>query len=242
MQIRSDLASSQAKAWAAIGHSGTWWTGTERMAIAAETRHAADCPLCTERRGSVSPAKVGGAHRSLGVLPPAAMEAVHRLRTDSGRLGENWYHRLLADGLAEEQYVELVSIVAIVVAVDTLRIAVGLDLLPLPEPTPGTPSRIRPKGAKAGPGWTAALAPEDRLDEDPDLYREHPGPRERFGANVHRALSLVPKAMIDWWDMFECMYLTSPTMRDFNCEYRAVTHSQIEMMAARVATLNQCYY
>ena len=88
----------------------------------------------------------------------------------------------------------------------------------------------------------ATLAPEDRTDEDPDLYREHPGPRERYGANIHRALSLVPHAMMQWWDMFECMYLTSATMRDFGREYRAVTHAQMEMLAARVAALNQCHY
>jgi hypothetical protein len=31
-------------------------------------------------------------------------------------------------------------------------------------------------------------------------------------------------------------------MRDFSREYRAVTHAQIEMLAARVAALNRCHY
>jgi hypothetical protein len=242
MRIRSDLTDAQIKAWAAIGDPGTWWTGADRVAIAAETRNAEACPLCAARREALSPATIGGAHRMLRVLPPAAVEAVHRMRTDSGRLGERWYRGLLADGLAEEQYVELVSIVAIVIAVDTFRAAVGLEALPLPVAMPGEPGMVRPKGAKAGPGWTAALAPEDRSDDDPDLYCEHPGPRQRYGANVHRALSLVPSAMIHWWDMLECMYQSSPMMRDFSREYRAVTHAQIEMLAARVAALNRCHY
>jgi len=38
------------------------------------------------------------------------------------------------------------------------------------------------------------------------------------------------------------IYLTSATMRDFGHEYRAVTHAQMEMLAARVAALNQCHY
>jgi hypothetical protein len=242
MRIRSDLMDAQAKAWAAIGDPGTWWTGADRVAIAAETRHAAACPLCAARREALSPAMVGGEHRTLGVLPPPAEEAVHRMRTDSGRLGERWYRRLLADGLAEEQYVELVSIVAIVIAVDTFRAAIGQEALLLPASIPGAPSMIRPKGAKVGPGWAAALAPDDRSDDDPDLYRDHPGPRQRYGANVHRALSLVPNAMIHWWDLLECMYQSSPMMRDFSREYRAVTHAQIEMLAARVAALNRCHY
>ncbi len=242
MPIRADLLAAQTHAWNRIGDPGTWWTGAERVAIAAETRQATQCPLCAARRDALSPSTVAGEHSSLGILPAAAVEAIHRIRTDSGRLTEGWYRRLIADCLSEEHYIELVAIEAIVVAVGTFRGAVGLPRLDLPKPRVGLPTRLRPRGAKPDMSWMPTLAPEDRGDEDPDLYREHPGPRERYGANVHRALSLVPHAMIHWWDMFECMYLTSPTMRDFGREYRAVTHAQMEMLAARVASLNQCHY
>ena len=144
MQIRSDLTDAQARAWAAIGYPGTWWTGAERVAIAAETRHAETCPLSAGRREALSPLMVAGDHSTLGVLPSAAVEAVHRMRTDSGRLGEGWYRRLRNDGVGEEQYVELVSIVAIVSAVDTFRAAVGLAALPLPDAKPGTQGKVRP--------------------------------------------------------------------------------------------------
>jgi hypothetical protein len=86
------------------------------------------------------------------------------------------------------------------------------------------------------------LAPDDRTADEPDLYRDLPGPRERVGGNVQRALSLVPDSMIHWWDLFETMYLPGPAMRDFDREYRAISHAQIEMLAARVAALNQCLY
>ena len=62
------------------------------------------------------------------------------------------------------------------------------------------------------------------------------------GPAIHHALSLVPEAMIAWWDLFEPMYLRSAEMRDFTREFRAVTHAQIEMLAARTAALNQCIY
>lgn len=240
--IRIDMARAQAEAWARIGHCGTWWTGRDRVEIAAETRRAAHCPLCVERRAALSPATVTGAHLSGSALPAAAIEAIHRIRTDSGRLGVGWYRRLLADGLADEQYVELLSIVAIVVAVDTFRRGAGLPPLPLPEAGGGEPSRRRPAGAKPGLAWMPTLAPEDRSPADPDLYREHPGPRERGGGYVHHALSLVPESMIHWWDMFEAMYLPSAAMRDFSREYRAISHAQIEFLAARVAAINQCVY
>jgi len=48
--------------------------------------------------------------------------------------------------------------------------------------------------------------------------------------------------MLHWWDMFEAMYQTSTQMRDFSQEPRAVTHAQMEMLAARVAALNRCEY
>jgi hypothetical protein len=242
MRIRANLLAAQAHAWEQIGQPGTWWSGAERVAIAAETRHAARCPLCAARGEAPPPAMAAGDHNTLGALPLAAVEAIHRIRSDSGRLSEGWYRQVLDGGLREERYIELVAIAAIVVAVDTFHAAVGVAPLDLPQPCDGEPTRVRPPGARLDVAWMATLAPEDRTDEDPDLYREHPGPRERYGANVHRALSLVPRAMMQWWDMFECMYLTSPTMRSFGREYRAVTHAQMELLAARVAALNRCHY
>lgn len=242
LEVRSDLAESQQLAWRKLGEAGTWWTGAERVAIAAETRQAVHCALCRARRQAASAAMVSGQHDNAVVLPPAAIEAIHRMRTDSGRLGASWYRSLLTAGLSEERYVELLSVVAVVVAIDTFRRAAALPTLSLPSVKPGEPSRRRPRGAKPGLAWMPTLAPEDRTANDPDLYHEHPGPRERGGGNVHRALSLVPESMIHWWDMFETMYLPGPAMRDFAREYRAISHAQIEMLAARVSALNQCVY
>ena len=61
-----------------IGRPGTWWTGADRVAIAAETRHVVRCELCVARREALSPAMVAGDHSSLGTLPAAAVEAIHR--------------------------------------------------------------------------------------------------------------------------------------------------------------------
>lgn len=242
LEVRSDLTESLQLAWRKLGEAGTWWTGAERVAIAAETRQAVHCALCRARRQAASAAMVSGQHDNAVALPPAAIEAIHRMRTDSGRLGASWYRSLPAAGLSEERYVELLSVVAIVVAIDTFRRAANLPPLSLPSVKPGEPSRRRPRGVKPGLAWMPTLAPEDRTADDPDLYREHPGPRERGGGNVHRALSLVPESMIHWWDMFETMYLPASAMRDFAREYRAISHAQIEMLAARVSALNQCVY
>lgn len=241
-ELRPDLADALNVAWRRLGEAGTWWTGGDRLAIAAETRHAAQCRLCADRKSAPSPAMVAGHHDTATDLPGAAIDAIHRIRTDSGRLGIAWYRSTIDQGLGEEDYVELLSVVVTVVAVDTFDRAAGAPLRALPPVRAGHPTRHRPRGARPGLAWMATLAPEDRAPEDPDLYREHPGPRERGGGNVHRALSLVPRSMIDWWDMFETMYLPARAMRDFSREYRAISHAQIEMLAARVAALNQCVY
>jgi len=242
--MREELAKTQAQAWQRLASPGTWWTGAERIAIAAEARNARECPFCVARAAALSPLAVAGTHARLASpLADAAIEAIHRIRTDPGRLGETWFLRLREAGLGEAAYVELVSVVAVVTAVDTFRRAAGLEEpWALPAALDGSPTRHRPRGARPGLAWVATLAPEDVTPDDPDLYREHPGPRQRYGANIHRALSLVPDSMIHWWDMLEAMYQSSAQMRDFDRDYRAVTHPQIELLAARVAALNRCEY
>jgi len=239
--MRSELSTEVARGWRRIGQPGTWLTATERVAIAAETRHALRCPLCAARKAALSPGSVAGEHASLGRLSAADVEAVHRIRADSGRLGEAWFRSVLGDG-REERYVELVSVVVVTVAVDTFRLAAGLPELKLPAPEAGEPRRVRPAGATAGPGWTASLRPENVGPDDPNLFRETGELRERRGANIHLALSLVPHSMIHWWDMFEPMYMAGPEMREFDTEFRAISHAQLEMLAARVAALNRCEY
>ena len=242
MQLRTDMVEAQTHAWSQIARPGTWWIGAERVAIAEETRNARQCQLCEVRRKAPSPAMVAGTHESLGILPVPVVEAIHRISTDSGRLSESWLRRLLENGLPDTHYVELVSVVAVVVAIDGFRYAAGLGPWDLPKPLNGSPMFRRPVGAKPGLAWVATMAPEDRAGDDPDLYGDEPGPRRRTGANIHRALSLVPDAMLHWWDMFEMMYQTSAQMRDFSQEPRAVTHAQMETLAARVAALNRCEY
>jgi alkylhydroperoxidase family enzyme len=236
--MRLDLRGALGTAWECVGRAGTWWSGAERVKIARESRAARTCGLCRERKTALAPLGVTGAHRVETDLSPAAIEAIHRIVTDPGRLSDAWYRRVLGMGLDDAAYIELLGVVAITTAVDTFDRASGAALRPLPAIVPGTPSRRRPAGAKPGLGWMPMLAPEDVTADDPPLYAS----AGRIGGNVHRALSLVPQAMMQFWDMFETMYLPQDAMRDFGREYRAITHPQIEMLAARVAVRNQCVY
>ena len=60
--IRDDLASARENAWDRLASPGTWWTASERLAIAAETRRATGCALCHARKEALSPYTVDGAH------------------------------------------------------------------------------------------------------------------------------------------------------------------------------------
>jgi len=42
--------------------------------------------------------------------------------------------------------------------------------------------------------------------------------------------------------MVEAQYLARHEMRDFGNEFRAITNTQIEFIAGRVSSLNQCVY
>ena len=236
--IRPGLADAITTAWRRLAHPGTWWTGAERIAIAAETRQAMRCDLCRARKDALSPMHPKGDHDSLGVLSRPAIDAIHRIRTDAGRLTERWFQGLVDDGLDDVGYVEIVSVVAIVSAIDTFDRAMGLPQRPLPEPQPGAPTRHRPEGAKPGMGWLDTLAPDGATENDPD-------PFVRFGAyNIQRAMSLVPDAVIAFFDLDVELYFYEADFpqRAVQIDERALSGAQIELIAARTASLNGCFY
>lgn len=236
IKIRADLKTAHRIAWERIGAPGTWFDGTTRVAIAAETRNARACRVCSERKAALSPYTVEGTHDSLGVLPEAIVEVIHRIVTDPGRLTKAWYRRCIESGLAEEEYVEIVAVTCTTLAIDKFSYAAGLPLRALPEPQPGEPSRVRPVEATQGPAWVPWIAPEDaRADEDVRIF----GPGK---SNVQRALSLVPKEGHAFMALDVIQYLSPEEMRDTGRECRAISRAQIELIAGRVSYLNQCAY
>jgi hypothetical protein len=236
MPIRDTLADAIDEAWLRVARPGTWWHGAERLAIAAETRRATTCAFCGTRKAALSPYTVAGAHDHLGRLPLDAVEAIHRLRTDAGRITERWLRDITSGELSEEAYVELVAVVAIVTALDTFDIALGRPPRDLPQPRAGEPSRRRPQGAQRDLAWVATLAPEAVGEGDPNPYPLH------GDKNIHRALSLVPSEVFNFFDLDVELYLKDDEIRDFGTEYRAISHAQIEFIAGRASAINGCYY
>ena len=235
--IREDLTAAHVRAWERIGNPGTWWDGAQRVAIAAETRHVPYCALCRRRKEALSPATIAGKHDSRDELPETVIEVIHSVRSDPGRLSERWFRDVVATGLSEEEYVETVSIVAHVVAIDTMARGIGFEPLPLPQPRPGQPSQYRPGGAKRGDAWVPWVEPPDLSAVEAGIYSVG-----RPAANIMKAMSLVPDEVRSFFDIVSHQYQGPLEMRDFSHEYRAISHAQIELLAARVSALNQCLY
>ena len=223
-------------AWQRLASPGTWFSGAQRLAIVTQTRSARTCALCKQRKAALSPYSVDGAHEASDGLSADAIEAIHRVATDASRITESWVKQITSADLSEEQYVEIVSIVATVYGLDTFDDALGRDYRALPEPLAGDPVQHRPVGATKDLAWVATLSPDTVSDDDPNPFPLH------GSINIHRALSLVPQEVINFFDLDVELYLKDHVIRDFDHEFREISHAQIELIAGRASAINGCYY
>ncbi len=233
--VRSDIAEAHRLTWDRLARPGCWWSGAERVAIARAIRTAPTCALCLERKQALSPLAVEGVHDAEGVLPEAAVEVVHQVVNDPGRLSRTWFEKVLASGLGEERYVETLGLVVAVVSVDAFCRGLGVPPHPLPEPLPGEPSRYRPPGARADVGWVSMIPVGAARGAEADLY---PGPR---AANVIRAMSLVPDAVRSLQELSAAHYVPVEKVADPRAG-RALGRAEMELLAGRVSALNECFY
>lgn len=142
--VRADLKDAHRAILHHLRSPGSWFTGAERLAIAAESRSAEECGLCAARKAALSPEHAVGEHARASDLPDALVEIAHRIRMDSGRLSRAWFDRQLDSGLDDGRYVEAVGIIAMLAGLDAFCSAAGIPRFVLPEALPGAPSAYRP--------------------------------------------------------------------------------------------------
>lgn len=235
--IRADIPAAHRRFWERLAGAGCWWTGAERVAIARESRNAVDCGFCRERRAALSPYATEGEHTHGPGLPPPAVDAVHRIVTDQTRITGRWVADLDAQGLAGPAYVELVGITVAALSIDEFHRALGLPLEPLPQPRAGSPSHYQPAHLSEDIGFVPTIPPEGAVGNEADLWRNGQT------ANVVRALSLVPDAVRDWIDLGGAQYLSFREMGNFTQNTdRTIDRKQIELIAGRVSSFNECFY
>ena len=235
--IRSDIGEAYRAYWEKLSKPGAWWTGEQRVAIAEESRGAISCEFCKSRKEALSPYGTANEHQHGGALPLAAVDAVHRVVTDQGRITRQWVEDNDAGELKKPAYVELVGIVVAVLSIDEFHRALGLELEPLPKPQSGEISRYRPVHLSEDIGFVPTVAADGAVGPESDLWAEG------RSANVVRALTLVPDALRDWREIAGAQYLSFAEMQNFvKSENRSIDRKQMELIAGRVSSINECFY
>jgi hypothetical protein len=234
--VRADLRETHARLLDYIAQPGAWLSGEQRVALARESRGAAHCALCLERQGSLSPEQPAGDHDRESDLPEALVELAHRVRGDPQRLSRGWFERTLARGVSEGSYVEAVGIVAFTAGIDYFCRAIGAPPLELPDPLPGAPSGYVPQGLRSGQAWVSMLAPEDALGPEASLYGD-----SSFVPNIVRALSQVPDHARQLQHEMGSHYVRLVDLPNPKAG-RDLDRRQMELLAARVSALNECFY
>jgi hypothetical protein len=234
--VRDDFAAAHTRFWQRLAAPGAWWTGAERVTIAAEVRYARHCALCQARKAALTPAAVAGHHDHLGALPEVTVEVIHRVVTDPGRLSRTWFQETLVAGLSAEQYVEILGTLVALVSIDSFCRGIGVPLHPLPEPQPGAPSSYRPPGAIQEDAWVPMIPVDRATGAEADLYGG------QAVGNVIRAMSLVPDEVRTLCDLSAAHYLPMGQVRDPSASVGALNRMQMELIAGRVSALRQCFY
>jgi hypothetical protein len=197
-----------------LRRSGTWWDAHQLGAIARRARDG-----FTQRS---QPPWLRELPSEVDDLPPAALAVIDKIATDPGSVDRAWATEQI-DALGDGPYVELVGITAVAVMVHMYADCAGEPVTPLGEPVvdAGSPSGERP----AGLGDIGAHVPMT----DPFDF-----------ANVARALSLVPSANLAFYTLVRPMY--SEAGFEHLVWETPLSRPQVELIASRVAAMNECFY
>jgi len=235
--IRADIAVAHRDFWQKLGRPGSWWTGAERIAIAKASRDALSCGYCRDISRSLSPYGVKGEHTSVPGLSATAIDAVHRVVNHAGRITRSWVEDNTTKWLSKAQYVELVGIVVCVLSIDEFHRCLDLPLEPLPPAQAGEITRYVPDVLRDDIGFVPTIPKDGAVGLEHDLW---PG---GVSANVLRALTSVPQALRDWLAISAAQYLAVERMGNMvRDEKRSIDRMQMELIAARVSSINECFY
>jgi hypothetical protein len=221
--VRDDLAEAHRLAWEHIAAPGTWWTGTQRVELAKTALQAIADPdplppwvgvTTTDR---LSPALVA---------PAAAHDAAYRIARHAGTMTVDVY-RAVAGEIGELPYVELCAIVSTVAAVSHFCRNIDVPVPPLPAPVDGSPTQQRPENlAQPRYNWVPVAEPADEV------------------AAVVQAYTAVPDEQRNTWRMADAQYMPQPAMVDPDWSRRpgGLSRAQMELVAARLTRLRDCFY
>jgi hypothetical protein len=158
--------------WEWLAQPGGWWTGEQKVAVAACARAAGPRPLWDRRPGDIT--GLSAEPSSGAVLSPLVQDTVERVAVEAPTIDRGWAEQVIAS-LGDAAYAELVCVVVTVVTVDRACSLLDRPLEALPAPLDGAPTGER-AGATADIG--SFLPVQDGF----------------HGANVAKSLSIAPTA------------------------------------------------
>lgn len=142
-----------------------------------------------------------------------------RIARSAHTIDRAFVDRVLADGLTIHKYVEILGVVARTVAVDTAVRGLGASPIPLPEPVDGDPT-----GATDG-------AAKQRSSLVPTVG----------AANPVTVLNSLPAESQAQERLSNALYMSYAQMAEMDIE-RGLHRTQIELVAARTSSVNECVY
>ncbi len=229
--IRSDLDVVHAGTLKSFTLPGTWFNAKERREIVALARRA---------RAALGFEVVGFVDEVQNVaLPSGAVELIDIVSCESEKIGNSFYQNALSKGLTAEQYVEIVGLVTRASSIDTFSRALGLSMSLLAPAKEGEPSKRTPKAAVMDHAWVPTIPGGAKGGEDAAaLYGD-----EDFVPNILSALSLVPGEASSVMELGQVQYLSMNDFQNFKfCRDEQFDRSQLELVAARISALNNCFY
>lgn len=131
LPVPGDIDDLIDRQWERLRRPGTWFDGSERVAIAEAARH--------------------------GVGDGPAATAARRIHDEPATITRGWLSTLEADALTLAEYVEVLGVVSQLRAIDTFEFAVGRPTRPLPTPIGGDPSRQSVDDAAINGGWVPTV-------------------------------------------------------------------------------------
>ena len=235
LHIRSDLTAAHAQVWEKLAAPGTWWSGSERLAVAEVVRSALSD---TDPVPPWDSASKSGRLPNDSVINSELQDAVYRLALHAGTLTEQWYQKMRdATGVTPQQWVEIIEVTIIVTSVLRFAQLAGVDQPEFPEPLEGHPTRQTQPSKPANHHWVPVVHLEDSTPELAPFYDGLPAL-----APVIRALSSVPSAMHTLFTLGDAQYIPMREMVDLNWTRGTLSRRQIELVAGRLSAHRECFY
>ena len=229
--IRADLAAVHSTTMESFSVPGTWFDAKERREIVALSRRAR-----AERGYEIQ----GYTDEVQDVdLPAGALKLIKMVSCEAEKIDKNFYLELVSNGLHAEQYVEIVGLVARAVSVDTFCRSLGLSIRLLADARDGVPSKQLPDTATIDHAWVPIIPAGPKGGAPAQaLYGE-----TEFVANIFSALSLVPDEASGVMQLGQTQYVEARDFQNFKFfRDENFSRAQLELVAARISALNNCFY